>query len=104
MIEQAKLLRVFTLIRLLKNRLGRTLNALAQQLDCSTRTIRRYLDLLAEIGYLVEEDTQGRRFIFEPEPNERPYLSPEETALLFPTKDPSPEPAMPALSPRSWRR
>ena len=82
MIEQAKLLRVFTLIRLLKNRPGRTLSELAQHLDCSPRTIRRYLELLEEIGYLVDEGNQKRRFIFEPTPDERPYFSPEETALL----------------------
>lgn len=82
MIEQAKLLRVFTLIRLLKHRPGRTLVELAQHLDCSMRTIRRYLDLLEEIGYLVDEGEQKRRFIFEPTPDERPYFSPEETALL----------------------
>ena len=82
MIEQAKLLRVFTLIRLLKHRPGRTLAELAQHLDCSTRTVRRYLELLEEIGYLVDEGDQKRRFIFEPTPDQRPYFSPEETVLL----------------------
>ena len=82
MIEQAKLLRVFTLIRRLKNRPGRTLPELAQHLDCSPRTIRRYLELLEEIGYLVDEGDQKRRFIFEPTPDQRPYFSPEEMALL----------------------
>lgn len=81
MIEQAKLLRVFTLIRLLKQR-RHTLEQLAQLLDCHPRTIRRYLDLLAEIGYSVDEDPQGQRFLFEAEPESPAYFSAEETHLL----------------------
>lgn len=83
MIEQAKLLRVFTLIRLLKQ--GRhTLEQLAQLQDCHPRTIRRYLSLLEEIGYFIDEDPQGRRYLylFEAEPEAPSYFSAEETLIL----------------------
>lgn len=84
MIEQAKLLRVLQLIRLLRNERGRTLNQLAQALDCSTRTVRRYLDLLTEVGYLVDErvDLRGYFFLFEAEPERAPLFSLEESTLL----------------------
>ncbi len=81
MIEQAKLLRVFTLIRLLKQ--GRhTLEQLAQLQDCHPRTIRRYLSLLEEVGYCVDEDEQGRRYLFEATPDAPSYFSAEETHVL----------------------
>ena len=84
MIEQAKLLRVLQLIRLLRSERGRTLDQLAQALDCSTRTVRRYLELLTEVGYLVDErvDRRGYFFLFEPEPEQAPLFSPEESTLL----------------------
>ena len=83
MIEQAKLLRVFTLIRLLKQR-RHTLEQLAQLLDCHPRTIRRYLSLLEEIGYHIDEDPLGRRrlHLFESEPEAPAYFSVEETLVL----------------------
>ena len=84
MIEQAKLLRVLQLIRLLRHERGRTLDQLAQALDCSTRTVRRYLDLLTEVGYLVDErvDRRGYFFLFEAEPDQAPLFSAQEHALL----------------------
>lgn len=82
MIEQAKLLRVFTLIRLLKQQPGRTLPELAHYFECHPRTIKRYLTLLEEVGYFIDEDGQRRKFIFEAEPDTPPYFSPEEIGLL----------------------
>ena len=81
MIEQAKLLRVFTLIRLLKQR-RHTLDQLAELHDCHPRTIRRYLSLLEEVGYFVDEDPDGNRFLFEAVPDKAPYFSVEETSVL----------------------
>ncbi|GAB2784767.1 putative DNA-binding transcriptional regulator YafY [Hymenobacter luteus] len=83
MIEQAKLLRVFTLIRLLKQ--GRhTLNQLARLQDCHPRTIRRYLKLLEEVGYHIDEETQGRGYVylFETDPEKPAFFSAEETYVL----------------------
>ena len=84
MVEQAKLLRVLQIIRLLRHERGRTLPQLAQALDCSTRTVRRYLELLTEVGYLVDErlDQRGHFFLFEAEPPNAPFFTPDESALL----------------------
>ncbi len=84
MVEQAKLLRVLQLIRLLRGTRGRSLDQLAQALDCSTRTVRRYLNLLTEVGYLVDEriDRRGHFFLFEGEPEQAPFFTVEESALL----------------------
>lgn len=62
MIEQAKILRVFSLIRLLKQWPGHSITALVGHLDPSTRIVRRYLELLEEVGYDVDSQS-GRYFI-----------------------------------------
>ena len=80
--EQAKLYRVFSLIRLLKQRPGYTVHQLARHYECDKRTVYRYLRLLEELGYLLDEDAQGRKFIFEAEPEQRAFFTAEETALL----------------------
>jgi predicted DNA-binding transcriptional regulator YafY len=82
MIEAAKLLRVLSLIRLLNQRPGYTVAQLAQLLDCDRRTIYRYLELLEAVGYLIDEDSQGRKFIFEARSEWHPSFSTRETALL----------------------
>lgn len=66
MIPQAKILRVFQLIGLLKGG-GRTIDQLAEQLDTSMRTIYRYFKLLEEIGFLIDQDFQGRYFVHREE-------------------------------------
>lgn len=82
MIEAAKLLRVLSLIRLLNQPPGYTIPQLAQTLDCDRRTIYRYLKLLEEVGYLLDEDGQGRKFIFEARPERGASFSIQEAALL----------------------
>ena len=81
-IDQAKLLRVFQLIRLLKGPPEYRIAQLAQLLDCNRSTIYRYLRLLEEVGYLLDKDAQGRHFIFEAETGTRPHFSAAETTLL----------------------
>ena len=55
MIEQQKILKVFRLINLLKKTPGKTLKQLSQHLEVSDRTIRRYFELLEELGFIVEK-------------------------------------------------
>ncbi len=62
MIPQAKILRVFQLIGLLKGG-GRTIDQLALQLESSPRTIYRYFRLLSEIGFIIDQDFHGRYFV-----------------------------------------
>lgn len=82
MSEQAKLYRVFSLIRLLRQRPGYTVHQLARHFECDKRTVYRYLLLLDELGYLLDEDEQGRKFIFEAAPEQRAFFTAEETDLL----------------------
>ena len=81
MIAQAKLLRVLQLIRQLKQQ-RHTLAELSRYFDCHSRTIKRYFQLLEEVGYCLDEDGQGRYFLFEADPDHPPYFSPEETDVL----------------------
>jgi proteasome accessory factor C len=66
MIPQAKILRVFQLIALLKAG-GRTVAQLADQLNAAERTIYRYFKLLEEIGFIIDADFSGRYFIHRDE-------------------------------------
>ncbi len=82
MIPQAKILRVFQLIGLLKGG-GRTVDQLAQQLDATSRTVYRYFKLLEEIGFIIDQDFHGRYFIHQEEgenPEDRFTL--EEVSIL----------------------
>lgn len=82
MIPQAKILRVFQLIGLLKGG-GRTIEQLAQQLDTTSRTIYRYFKLLEEIGFIIDQDFHGRYFVHREDgesPEDRFTL--EEVAIL----------------------
>lgn len=65
-IPQAKMLRVFKLIALLKS--GHfTIAQLAQRLDMNRRSIYRYLKLLEAIDFNVDKDFHDRYFIFTSE-------------------------------------
>lgn len=66
MIPQAKLLRIFQLIGLLKGG-GRTVAQLASQLNATERTIYRYFKLLEQIGFIIEQDFNRRYFIHRDE-------------------------------------
>lgn len=62
MIPQAKILRVFQLIGLLKGA-GRTVSQIANLQKTTVRTVYRYFKLLEEIGFIIEQDFNGRYFI-----------------------------------------
>ena len=58
-IPQAKLLRLFQIIAVLKA--GHwTIKQLAERFDTSERTIYRYIKLLEEVDFLVEKDFDNR--------------------------------------------
>jgi proteasome accessory factor C len=63
MIEQQKILRVFQLIRDLSRKPYRTKDQLAKSLNCSTKTIERYFELLEELGYILECDFHKHYFV-----------------------------------------
>lgn len=82
MVPQAKILRVFQLIGLLKGG-GRTVGQLASHLETTERTIYRYFKLLEEIGFLIDQDFNGRYFIHRDEgENPDDQFSLEEVSIL----------------------
>jgi proteasome accessory factor C len=81
-IPQAKLLRLFQIIAVLKA--GHwTIRQLAERFDTSERTIYRYINLLEEVDFLVEKDFENRYFIItsEDDPSQAQF-SVEETRLI----------------------
>ena len=81
-IPQAKLLRLFQIIAVLKS--GHwTIKQMAERFDTSERTIYRYLNLLEEVDFLIEKDFDNRYFIItsEDDPTQTQF-SVEETRLI----------------------
>lgn len=81
-IPQAKLLRLFQIIAVLKS--GHwTIRQLAERFDTSERTIYRYINLLEEVDFLIEKDFDNRYFIVtsEDDPTQAQF-SVEETKLI----------------------
>ncbi len=81
-IPQARLLKLFQIIAVLKS--GHfTIKQLAARFDSSERTIYRYISLLEEASFLIEQDFQNRYFIAtsEDDPSQAQF-SIEETKLI----------------------
>ncbi len=81
-IPQAKLLRLFQIIAVLKS--GHwTIRQLAERFDTSERTIYRYINLLEEVDFLIEKDFDNRYFIItsEDDPTQSQF-SLEEMKLI----------------------
>jgi proteasome accessory factor C len=82
LIPQARLLKLFQIIAVLKS--GHfTIKQLADRFDSSARTIYRYVSLLEEANFLVEQDFQNRYFIAtsEDDPSQSQFTI-EETKLI----------------------
>lgn len=60
MFNQNRVYRLFQLIVFLKARPPKTIRSISSFLNTSERTAYRYLDLLKEIGFIVEKDIYGR--------------------------------------------
>jgi proteasome accessory factor C len=81
-IPQAKLLRLFQIIAVLKS--GHwTIVQLAERFDTSQRTIYRYINLLEEVDFIIEKDFDNRYFIItsDDDPSQTQF-SIEETKLI----------------------
>jgi proteasome accessory factor C len=81
MIAQAKLLRVLQLITQLKQG-PKPIKHLAALMDCSERTAYRYIELLQEVGFVVDQDFHNRYFIHTSEEEAEVQFSIEEASLL----------------------
>lgn len=82
MLPQQKILRVFKLIKLLTEKPRRNAKELARILDTSADTIYRYVNLLDDIGYLIERDHNDCYFIFEHTGESTATFELEEMELL----------------------
>jgi predicted DNA-binding transcriptional regulator YafY len=81
-IPQAKLLRLFQIIAVLKG--GHwTIRQLAERFDTSERTVYRYINLLEEVDFIIEKDFDNRYFIItsDDDPSQSQF-SVEETRLM----------------------
>jgi proteasome accessory factor C len=81
-IPQARLLRLFQIIAVLKS--GHwTIKQLAERFDTSERTIYRYIHLMEAVDFLVEKDFDNRYFIItsDDDPSQAQF-SIEETKLI----------------------
>jgi proteasome accessory factor C len=82
LIPQARLLRLFQIIAVLKSA-HLTIKQLAERFNTSERTIYRYLNLLEEADFLVEQDFQGRYFIVTSDDDpDQAQFSIEETKYI----------------------
>ena len=81
MVEQVKILRIFKLISMLKSR-PRTISAMADSLEITSRTIYRYMDLLEELGFILDKDWKNQFFIHTTEDEDELHFNGEESVLL----------------------
>jgi proteasome accessory factor C len=58
--NQHKLLRVLQLIHVLKNKPGKSIQSISKMLETTERTVYRYLDLLAHVGFHISKDDFGK--------------------------------------------
>ncbi|MEZ0539538.1 helix-turn-helix transcriptional regulator [Fibrella arboris] len=84
MATKQNLVRALKLIRLLKQRPGKTLDQLAQLLDCTPRHVRRFMATLEEVGYCIDKEGKQppRFYMFDDERKQRAEFTEEEAQLL----------------------
>lgn len=81
--NQHRMLRVFRLITMLRQRPARTIRNIALSLDISERSAYRYLDLLKDLGLKVQTDKFRRVFIEQKsEVPDAAVFTPEEATLI----------------------
>jgi proteasome accessory factor C len=80
--NQNKILRVLQLINLLKTKPAKSIRHLAEVINSTQRTIYRYIDLLAELGFHIEKDNSNRFFIEANEKNNDLDFNIEEIQFL----------------------
>jgi len=63
MFNQNRIYRLFQLINYLKARPAKSVRSIEIFLDTSGRTVYRYLDLLKDLGFNIEKDSNNKIFI-----------------------------------------
>jgi len=80
-IAQAKILRVLKLISLLKSR-SKSIEELAGIMETTGRSVYRYLDLLEELGFIIDKDFNNRFFIHSEEDENTLAFDSDEAVLV----------------------
>lgn len=78
--DHQKLWRLFRLLRILSQPPYRTVKQLASMLECSTKTVYRYLSFLEEVGYQIDKKSDDRYFMHMEVPKELQSLVDVEEA------------------------
>ena len=63
MFNQNRIYRVFRLINLLKSSPSKSIKRLSESMEVSERSLYRYMELLADVGFLVQKDGSNRYFL-----------------------------------------
>jgi len=63
MFNQNRIYRLFQLINYLKARPAKSVRSIESFLDTSERTVYRYMDLLKDLGFTIEKDSNNKIFI-----------------------------------------
>lgn len=82
MFNQNRIYRLFQLINYLKAKPAKSVRSIETFLDTSERTVYRYLDLLKDLGFAIEKDTNNKIFIASAADAELIPFTPQEADYL----------------------
>ena len=63
MFNQNRIYRVFRLINLLKSTPAKSIKRLSESMEVSERSLYRYMELLAEVGFAIQKDSSNRYYL-----------------------------------------
>jgi proteasome accessory factor C len=63
MYNQNRIYRVFRLINLLKSTPAKSIKRLSESMEVSERSLYRYMELLVEVGFIIQKDSSNRYFL-----------------------------------------
>jgi predicted DNA-binding transcriptional regulator YafY len=82
MFNQNRIYRLFQLINYLKARPAKSVRSIESFLDTSERTVYRYLDLLKDLGFNIEKDSNNKMFISVSSDTDLIPFTPQEADYL----------------------
>lgn len=63
MFNQNRIYRVFRLINLLKSSPAKSIKRLSESMEVSERSLYRYMELLVEVGFVIQKDSSNRYYL-----------------------------------------
>jgi proteasome accessory factor C len=82
MLNQVKILRVLQLISMLQQRPSKSIKQLSSMLNNTERTVYRYLDLIKELGFDLQRDSNFRFYIASDNTDSINLFTSEESELM----------------------